>query len=129
MAWDILGSVGATTVGISAARNLFVDVPPSLSADRVEDARLIVTEIVAALARSNDDATTLEIMLRWDGVTLRVAVRQVGPPPFVGLHPAGQGGHTMLLLEALADRWGTDQETATIWAEVGEGSRPDQPGS
>src|SRR5262245_39407522 len=98
MAWDITGSVGATTVGISAARNLFVDVPPSLSADRLDDARLIVTEVVAALARSNDEPRTLEITLRWDGSTLRIEVRQAGPPPFKGLHPAGQGGHTMLLL-------------------------------
>src|SRR6478735_5977905 len=101
------------------ARHLLDRADASLSADRLDDARLIVTELVTNAVLHGTPGATVRLVVRWDGHSLRLEVRSEGPfrrnPGRDGLQgPYQEGGWGLQIVEALADRWGIESRTETI---------------
>jgi len=124
MAWQISRSLEAKPGDVTVARHLLEDPPGSLSPSRLEDARLVVTELVANAVRHGLVGRDVDLLVRWDETCLRLEVRSAGP--FHTRKPqATEGGWGLVLVDALADRWGVDSgPLTTVWAELeNRGSR------
>jgi anti-sigma regulatory factor (Ser/Thr protein kinase) len=96
---------------------------PSLDDSLVDEAVLLVSEIVTNAVRHADldPSDAIEVRVRGSDSLLRVDVTDPGP----GFdrdrlpHPNGQGGWGIWLLERLATRWGVDREDVTrVWFEL-----------
>jgi anti-sigma regulatory factor (Ser/Thr protein kinase) len=142
MTWEIDRSLERPAEAY-AARRLVDGAARNLSADRLDDARLVVTELVTNAVRHGTAKGPVHVMLRWDGLMLRLEVRSSGPftrslgslgkpdfPP-TGLvdAPDRVGGWGLQLIDALADRWGIETDGDTlVWAEIAgpDLGRPDQ---
>jgi hypothetical protein len=132
MSWEIRRSVTRPSETF-AARRLLDRAGGILPAARLDDARLIVTELMTNAIRHGEAGKPVDLTLRWDGRVLRVEVHSLGafPRPFDpnGFDPPNierTGGWGLRLVDALSDRWGIlgGAET-TVWAEVEE-PRPEQ---
>lgn len=82
---------------------------------------LLVTELISNGVRHAK--TTLELILRFDDVSLRVAVADgdLRPPITQARHGLTVGGWGLALIESLSTQWGTDIDDArgkTVWFEI-----------
>jgi anti-sigma regulatory factor (Ser/Thr protein kinase) len=88
------------------------------------DVRLLVTELVANSVRHAGLRPGDEVALRLelDDVRLRVEVRDPGrgfDPVAVRREPDAEGGRGLLILDAIAHRWGTTTTPgSTVWFEI-----------
>jgi anti-sigma regulatory factor (Ser/Thr protein kinase) len=126
MPWEIARSLTGPSEAF-AARHLLDRAGGTLSVARLDDARLIVTELVTNAVRHGQTGGPVDLVLRWDGQVLRVEVHSLGAFPrsfdiraFAGAPTVEQtGGWGLRLVDALADRWGIQGVTeTTVWAEV-----------
>lgn len=125
MSWEIARSLTRPSEAFTA-RHLLDDAGDSLPSARLDDARLIVSELVTNAVRHGRAGSAVDLLLRWDGRTLRVEVHSIGPfarpfsPGPLGPPDIGQtGGWGLRLVDALASRWGIEaQGETTVWAEV-----------
>jgi len=106
------------------ARRALEQVADSLSPRRLQDAQLMVSELVTNAIRhaglSADDAIVLVVVVGGDG--LRIEVRDPGPG-FEPREPAPDLGRAsgwgLYLVRELADRWGVDRgEQTRVWFEL-----------
>ena len=106
------------------ARRALADVSDDLSPRRLEDARLLVSELVTNAIRhaglGDDDHIT--VVLETDAGALRIEVRDRGPgfdlvePTPDPARPSGWG---LYLVRALSDRWGVERNDETlVWFEL-----------
>ena len=111
-----------TTAGsVPVARRLVAQVLQAWSAQtRHEESILLLSELVTNVVRHVAPATTFTIELILSALKLRVAVvdASAAPPILSARGPAG--GHGMWLVSALADRWGSDEQTTgkQVWFEL-----------
>jgi anti-sigma regulatory factor (Ser/Thr protein kinase) len=91
----------------------------------IEDARLLVSELVINAVLHAGSPTTVQLLL--DQERLRVEVRDGSPrPPVIRPHstssPTGRG---LMIVDAIADRWGyeTAADHKVIWFELGVDGR------
>jgi anti-sigma regulatory factor (Ser/Thr protein kinase) len=110
-----------------AARRVFDDfVNGQLDDRRRTAARLLITELVTNSVRhANTGAQgSIGVGLRWSNSALHVSVTDDGPgfDPDSATKPAGgrrYRGRGLLMVDALADRWGVDRAGATrVWFEI-----------
>ena len=110
------------TLGAVPAARRLVDEVAGLSGPMVDDARLVVTELVANAVRHGGSAASIGVALRWTDPILRIEVRSEGP--FVtprAEHPPPDRGRGLMLVQALASRWGVDAGSEVlVWAELGQ---------
>ena len=115
-------SLDSAPRSVRAARRMLEEVCDGLSTDRLDDARLIVSELVTNAVLHGEQDGGVGVSLAWNAPILRIEVRSAGA---FGLSD-GQGpahGRGLRLIEALSDRWGIDTGPATtVWAEVREHS-------
>ncbi len=103
------------------ARGALDEMEGRISADRMRDVRLLVSELVTnAVRHAGGDAVRLVVSLR--GELLRIEVHDPGngfeleAPPDDPLRASGWG---LVLVEELADRWGIDHHPRTrVWFEM-----------
>ena len=93
----------------------------------VDDALLVVSELVTNAVRHAGDSATLELELCQDERHLRVALSDdstVSPSPRSASHVA-EDGRGMTILAALSDRWGIEPHRGgkRVWWEVDLGAR------
>ncbi|MGW6390282.1 ATP-binding protein [Streptomyces sp. NPDC055103] len=97
--------------------------------ERVEDVLLLVSEVVtnACLHAGGPE----ELVLRHEGDLLRVEVADAAPgrPRVLARSPGMPGGHGLMVLERLADAWGSEPKGPgavgkVVWLEVSRPSRP-----
>ncbi|MFE7955452.1 ATP-binding protein [Streptomyces sp. NPDC057413] len=102
----------------------------------VEPADLLVAELAAnAATHGRVPGRTFRLTLYLVGATLRIEVTDTRGERFPEIrHPgeASESGRGLLLVEALAERWGVREERfprKTVWAEVtaGSGTKPAGP--
>lgn len=97
-----------------------------LTDDLIEDVELLSGEVIANAVRHAQGPCSVQV--RWTGVKVRVEVSDtspVRPKPRHGSLDA-EGGRGLVLVDALAADWGTDDDPAgkVVWFEVGPGARP-----
>ena len=106
------------------ARRALSDVADQLSPRRLEDARLLVSELVTNAIRHAglEAADRITLVLETDEHALRIEVCDPGPgfelvePTPDPARPSGWG---LYLVRELSDRWGVDRTDVTIvWFEL-----------
>ena len=113
----------STASAPARARGALDQLGDSISAERMRDVRLLVSELVTnAVRHAGGEAVRLIVALK--GSTLRIEVHDPGrgfelkAPPDDPLRASGWG---LVLVEELADRWGVDRNPRTrVWFEMGE---------
>jgi anti-sigma regulatory factor (Ser/Thr protein kinase) len=111
----------STTSAPAAARGALDQISGRVTAQRMRDVRLLVSELVTnAVRHAGGEAVRLVVTLTGD--TLRIEVHDPGrgfevkPPPDDPLRASGWG---LVLVEELADRWGVDHDPRTrVWFEM-----------
>ena len=111
----------STASAPAQARGALDKIAGRISADRMRDVRLLVSELVTnAVRHAEGEAVRLVVALT--AGTLRIEVHdpgrgfQVKPPPEDPLRASGWG---LVLVEELADRWGIDHAPRTrVWFEM-----------
>jgi serine/threonine-protein kinase RsbW len=88
----------------------------------VEDALLVVSELVTNAVRHAGESSTIELEIGQSGSLLRVALSDAStasPSPRSASHVA-EGGRGMAILAALSDRWGIEPHGGgkQVWWEV-----------
>ncbi|GAA3369427.1 ATP-binding protein [Streptomyces sannanensis] len=93
----------------------------------VEDAELVVTELVANSARHSKCRLLRVTISRLSGDRVRVAVidRSNALPQPRAAGETDEGGRGLVVVEALSDRWGTDMLRwgKRVWAELASPDR------
>jgi anti-sigma regulatory factor (Ser/Thr protein kinase) len=111
---------------VRTARDATSVVVPELSADRRDDVRLLVSEIVTNSVRHGESSSERGIRLRVEcgEGKVRVEVRNPGSSiSFERMSRAGSAsdsGWGLYLLENLADRWGvaSEPDETLVWFEM-----------
>ncbi|MBA2947112.1 ATP-binding protein [Streptomyces sp. PSKA28] len=89
------------------------------------DVQLCVTELVGNVIRHLGEGTPVRVRVECGGGRTRVEVtdpHQCAIPVLVPATADDEAGRGLALLDAVALRWGVEQEVAgkTVWCEVGE---------
>jgi PAS domain S-box-containing protein len=106
----------------SLARRAVAELSGTLVPDAVEELKLLATELVTNSCRhaDRDGVIGLEVRIR-DGVA-RLAVTDGGSgfePSTPASDPDSESGRGLFIVDALADRWGVDNDAGTrVWAEL-----------
>ena len=91
--------------------------------ETLETLRLLVTELVGNCVRHAAATEEIELSVQVTPERIRVEVADSGPGFFPAARQAGPddpSGRGLLLVDALSDRWGTDQdERMRVWFELG----------
>jgi anti-sigma regulatory factor (Ser/Thr protein kinase) len=99
------------------------------------DVVLVISELVTNSVRHAglEASEPVQLSVRIEGDTVRVAVRDPGPgfrPPPTPSDPAHAGGWGLVLVDQLAEKWGVDHdgEANVVWCELKRrgASRPGQ---
>jgi anti-sigma regulatory factor (Ser/Thr protein kinase) len=111
----------STPAAPARARGALDQIADRLSAERMRDVRLLVSELVTNAVR-HADGEAVRLVVALTGGTLRIEVHDPGrgfelkPPPDDPLRASGWG---LVLVEELADRWGVDHSPRTrVWFEM-----------
>ena len=115
----------ATQQSPRAAREAVDSLPLSNDLEATFNLRLLVTELVTNSVRhaglSPQDTITLDVWLAAGHVRVEVGDHGPGfPPPALRDLPSGTSGRGLFLVDALADRWGTDGDhgRSQVWFEI-----------
>jgi anti-sigma regulatory factor (Ser/Thr protein kinase) len=114
------------------ARRSLEALRPGLNDLLVDDAVLLVSEVVSNSVRhaSLDDTDAIEVRVRGSRSKLRVDVMDPGPgfdPGQIGQSEA-DGGWGLKLLDLLATRWGVERDDVTrVWFELDDPVSPEIP--
>ena len=104
------------------ARRAVEDLADELDARLVADIQLVVSELVTNSVRhsGSDQAIRLRAWLRSSGVKVEIADGGYGfEPDDRERDHAAEGGRGLLILEALAERWGVQHDTRSrVWFEL-----------
>jgi len=123
-AMSVHSNLPKTPESAATARRLLDELDAEIDADRLETARLLVTEVVTNAVRhvKRDGPIDLRIDVRGDA--LRIEVHDPGQ----GFVPRRRGPDAPLdgqwgphFLEMLSDRWGIDSSDRTrVWFELAQ---------
>jgi anti-sigma regulatory factor (Ser/Thr protein kinase) len=107
----------------SIARREVEKVRPSVDDGMLRDAQLLVSEVVTNSVKhsGSDDPIRLRVWARRSGLKVEVADGGFG---FEAAEPSvrdeAEGGRGLMILDTLADRWGTSQDgRGRVWFELG----------
>jgi anti-sigma regulatory factor (Ser/Thr protein kinase) len=104
------------------ARLLLERIRPEVSEAALEDARLLVSELVSNAVEHAPEPGDIEVRVQILGGTLRIEVLDPGPgftPPPFHADARKESGWGLLFTELLAERWAADTEGRTrVWFEV-----------
>ncbi|MFE9566280.1 ATP-binding protein [Streptomyces sp. NPDC006487] len=124
--------LAATPLGAGQARRLAVETLTGWGLP-TESPALIVAELAAnAVTHGRVPGRGFRIGVALGGGVLRIKVVDTRGDRVPGLRDAGggaEGGRGLVLVDALADRWGVDlglPPCKVVWAEVGVECRPAQ---
>jgi anti-sigma regulatory factor (Ser/Thr protein kinase) len=104
------------------ARRAVEELSADLEAGVLRDAQLLVSEVVTNSIKhsGSSDPIHLRVWARPGGLKIEVADGGFGFEPAAPANPGdGEGGRGLLILETLADRWGTSRDArARVWFEL-----------
>ena len=115
-------TIVCTSRAPAEARRAVEELEGELEAGLIADVQLVVSELVTNSVRhsGSDQPIRLRAWLRPSGVRVEIADDGCGFEPD-GLRPdaISEGGRGLLILEALAERWGVRSDTRSrVWFEL-----------
>ncbi|MHA6783026.1 ATP-binding protein [Pseudonocardia saturnea] len=116
---DLLPELGS----VPAARRVLTELLSSWAAEHFrDDANLLLSELVTNVVRHVPSGSKMVLEVRLSAPGLRVAVIDASAvlPTVAGAPSRTAGGHGMLLVEALAHRWGSEDHASgkRVWFEL-----------
>lgn len=103
------------------ARRLIDGLEGELSVLDADNLRLLVSELVTNAIRHGDGATAPSLEVKVSDGRVRAAVQDAGPgfDPATRAPASRDGGWGLLLVDALAERWGVERgRRARVWFEM-----------
>ena len=88
---------------------------------RVDDATLLVSELVTNAVKYGPEDEAIRLIVAPDGERTRFTVHDLGLGPLPEMRPEddpGPGGHGLRLVDAVADRWGVERGSTRVWFEL-----------
>jgi anti-sigma regulatory factor (Ser/Thr protein kinase) len=103
-----------------AARDLLDRVRPEVPARVLDDARLLISEVVSNSVEHVREEGDIEVRVALDDTVLRIEVLDSGPGFEYAARDDGAGrGWGLHFAQLLARRWGKDtEERARVWFEL-----------
>jgi anti-sigma regulatory factor (Ser/Thr protein kinase) len=93
----------------------------SLEPDQVEDAVLLVSELVTNAVKYGPEDEAIRLIITADDRRTRFTVHDLGLGPLPEMRdqtdPA-PGGHGLRLVDSLAHRWGVERGSTRVWFEL-----------
>jgi anti-sigma regulatory factor (Ser/Thr protein kinase) len=92
-------------------------VPP----ERVDDAVLLVSELVTNAVKYGPDADSIKLIVASVERRARFTVHDAGLGPLPEMRAEDDpapGGHGLRLVDSLADRWGVERGSTRVWFEL-----------
>jgi anti-sigma regulatory factor (Ser/Thr protein kinase) len=89
--------------------------------DRVEDATLLVSELVTNAVKYGPEHEAIKLIITEGEDRARITVHDLGLGPLPEMRheddPA-PGGHGLRLVDAIADHWGVERGSTRVWFEL-----------
>jgi anti-sigma regulatory factor (Ser/Thr protein kinase) len=89
--------------------------------ERVEDAVLLVSELVTNAVKYGPEHEAIRLIIHSDGQCSRFTVHDLGLGPLPEMRDADDpapGGHGLRLVNSIADRWGVERGSTRVWFEL-----------
>src|SRR3954464_13219495 len=89
--------------------------------DKVEDAVLLVSELVTNAVKYGPEHEAIRLIVHTDGQRTRFTVHDLGLGPLPEMREPDDpapGGHGLRLVDGLADRWGVERGSTRVWFEL-----------
>ena len=102
------------------ARHGLINLEGSVPPEAMAKLRLLVTELVANSVR-HARGTPIDVVVTLQDACVRAEVSDGGDgfdPPRPDPNPLKDSGWGLFLVRKIADSWGADQATGTVWFEV-----------
>jgi anti-sigma regulatory factor (Ser/Thr protein kinase) len=119
--------LGASVLAPAAARAQLEPWRSLPTTERYSDLRLIISELVLNSAVHGPSGGRIQVRLEATGASFRGEVIDHGhgfvppPPPAV----TRDGGNGLVIVDAIADRWGVAQDRpTTVWFELDHEAQP-----
>jgi anti-sigma regulatory factor (Ser/Thr protein kinase) len=103
------------------ARSRVRDLHHVFGPDRVDDATLLVSELVTNAVKYGPEHEAIKLIVTSGGGRTRVTVHDLGLGPLPAMREQDDpapGGHGLRLVDALADRWGVERGSTRVWFEL-----------
>jgi anti-sigma regulatory factor (Ser/Thr protein kinase) len=103
------------------ARSRVRDLHDVIGPERVEDAVLLVSELVTNAVKYGPEDEQIRLIVQTDGICSRFTVHDLGLGPLPEMRKpddSAPGGHGLRLVESLADRWGVERGSTRVWFEL-----------
>ena len=114
-------SLERTTDAPREARGRVRDISHNFAPERVEDAVLLVSELVTNAVKYGPEEAPISLIVGQGGGRTRFTVHDLGLGPLPEMRAEGDpapGGHGLRLVDALADRWGVERGSTRVWFEL-----------
>jgi anti-sigma regulatory factor (Ser/Thr protein kinase) len=114
-------SLQRTTDAPREARRRVRELSQHLAPARVEDAVLLVSELVTNAVKYGPEHEAIRLIVRADDTATRFTVHDRGRGPLPEMRAESDtapGGHGLRLVDALADRWGVERGSTRVWFEL-----------
>lgn len=114
-------SVHAARTFVAAHLDEWGAVPTDIAYERVADAVLVASELVSNAVKFCRDRLELHVVTHADRIEIAVTDGSPRPAELKASDPLTPGGRGLLLVDALADRWGQRHHGGgkTVWATLG----------
>jgi anti-sigma regulatory factor (Ser/Thr protein kinase) len=92
-----------------------------IAPERVQDATLLVSELVTNAVKYGPEDESIRLILHRDGNRTRFTVHDLGLGPLPEMRAADDpapGGHGLRLVDAVADSWGVERGSTRVWFEL-----------
>jgi anti-sigma regulatory factor (Ser/Thr protein kinase) len=103
------------------ARARVRDLHAVIGSQRVEDAVLLVSELVTNAVKYGPEHERIRLVVDSDETRSRFTVHDLGLGPLPAMRGADDrapGGHGLRLVDAVADRWGVERGSIRVWFEL-----------